>query len=154
LNSTDPLGLESEKQFLTYLSHHKKQTKYFKKTAVLSKKAIREYISGSPQLASAKWVVSHKWEFYAAPVAIGAGTLLCAAGGCEALAAPVAATVEVLPTVSQAFVIGLAAHGVADQLEQSGEQSSNPFTKALATFEARLLEIGDAFHTGMEIGGG
>ena len=47
LNATDPLGLESEKQFLTYLSRHEKTVKYFKSEARMSKEAVTEFVAAS-----------------------------------------------------------------------------------------------------------
>jgi hypothetical protein len=86
LNSTDPLGLESEKQFLTYLSHHKKSVAhYFEYRASLSRYAIEAYIKDFPGQQQAEWVNSHKAELIATPFVAGAVGLGCAFGGCEAL---------------------------------------------------------------------
>jgi RHS repeat-associated protein len=157
LNSEDPLGLETEKQFLEYLSTAGKDVvAYFEEENFLSKLAVAEYVTGVYQVESAQWVVSHKDYFYFAPVVIGVATLITGAAastcadGCPALA-------FWTYIVSQVGVESYAGQKLQDQLEFDAEYDPNPTTRQLASFEVKLISILDPIddiHTGIEIARG
>jgi hypothetical protein len=117
INTFDPLGLESEKQFLEYLSHQPKSVvEYFERLAALNAEAIREYINDTPDKKAAKFVNSHKTEIILAPAVLAVGTVFCFFGGCEAVADASAGTV-----VNCLIFVSLCT-GIFNQIEGDGTQ--------------------------------